>query len=403
MPPIEKDGSDRSRLQTGLLIAGILLIALNLRPALASVGPLIAEIRNSTGLSNSMLGLLTTLPLIAFGLVSTLTTLFTRSFGIEKTLFGALLLLTTGILVRLINSTFALFGGTLLLGIAIAFGNVLLPALVKRDFPDKTGPLTSLYSSMMGIGASLAAGLSVPISSGLGAGWRWTLALWAVPAFIALLIWIPQLRYNTKSDRLKSFKKAMKKLGSSATAWQVAVFMGLQSLAFYVILAWLPDILQSRGLTESYSGWMLSLSQGTGVLGTFLVPYFAGKKTDQRSIVWVLMLMEGVSLAAIMLTGTFAVAVWVSMLGFALGGTFGLALLFIVLRSRDSQEATELSGMAQSIGYILAADGPILIGALYDLTGNWNVPLGLLLMIVGIKTGFGHFAAKPQKMKSKAG
>jgi CP family cyanate transporter-like MFS transporter len=251
---------------------------------------------------------------------------------------------------------------------------------------------------MMGIGASLAAGLSVPISSGLGVGWQWTLAIWAVPAFIALLIWIPQLRYNTKSDRLKSFKKAMKKLGSSATAWQVAVFMGLQSLAFYVILTWLPDILQSRGLTESYSGWMLSLSQGTGVLGTFLAPYFAGKKTDQRSIVWILMLMEGVSLAAIMLTGTFAIAVWVSMLGFALGGTFGLALLFIVLRSGDSQEATELSGMAQSIGYILAAVGPILIGALYDLTGNWNIPLGFLLLILGVKAGFGLFAAKPQKM-----
>ncbi|MCP9291539.1 CynX/NimT family MFS transporter [Gracilimonas sediminicola] len=399
MPPIEKDGSRRNRLQTGLLISGIILIALNLRPALASVGPLIAEIRESTGLSNSLLGLLTTLPLIAFGLVSMLTTLFTRRFGIEKTLFGALILLTIGILARLIQSPVALFGGTLMLGIAIALGNVLLPSLVKRDFPDKSGPLTSLYSSMMGIGASLAAGLSVPISKGMGLGWRYTLALWSLPAFIALLIWIPQLRYNTNSSRLSSFRKALKKMAGSATAWQVAVFMGLQSLAFYVILAWLPDILQSRGLSESYSGWMLSLSQGTGVLGTLLIPYFAGKKSNQQSIVWMLILMEGVCLAALMLTDTFGVAVWVSVLGFALGGSFGLALLFIVLRSHDTQEATELSGMAQSAGYILAAIGPILIGALYDLTGNWNVPLGFLLGVLVIKAGFGHFAGKPKKVE----
>ncbi|WP_428235484.1 CynX/NimT family MFS transporter [Gracilimonas sp.] len=399
MPPIEKDGTRRNRLQTGLLISGIILIALNLRPALASVGPLIAEIRESTGLSNSLLGLLTTLPLIAFGFVSMLTTLFTRRFGIEKTLFGALILLTIGILARLIQSPVALFGGTLMLGIAIALGNVLLPSLVKRDFPDKSGPLTSLYSSMMGIGASLAAGLSVPISKGMGLGWRYTLALWSLPAFIALLIWIPQLRYNTNSSRLSSFRKALKKMAGSATAWQVAVFMGLQSLAFYVILAWLPDILQSRGLSESYSGWMLSLSQGTGVLGTLLIPYFAGKKSNQQSIVWMLILMEGVCLAALMLTDTFGVAVWVSVLGFALGGSFGLALLFIVLRSHDTQEATELSGMAQSAGYILAAIGPILIGALYDLTGNWNVPLGFLLGVLVIKAGFGHFAGKPKKVE----
>ncbi|MBO6585095.1 MAG: MFS transporter [Gracilimonas sp.] len=399
MPPIEKDGSRRNRLQTGLLISGIILIALNLRPALASVGPLIAEIRESTGLSNSLLGLLTTLPLIAFGLVSMLTTLFTRRFGIEKTLFGALILLTIGILARLIQSPVALFGGTLMLGIAIALGNVLLPSLVKRDFPDMSGPLTSLYSSMMGIGASMAAGLSVPLSKGMGLGWRYTLALWSLPAFIALLIWIPQLRYNTNSSRLSSFRKALKKMAGSATAWQVAVFMGLQSLAFYVILAWLPDILQSRGLSESYSGWMLSLSQGTGVLGTLLIPYFAGKKSNQQSIVWMLILMEGVCLAALMLTDTFGVAVWVSVLGFALGGSFGLALLFIVLRSHDTQEATELSGMAQSAGYILAAIGPILIGALYDLTGNWNVPLGFLLGILAIKAGFGHFAGKPKKVE----
>lgn len=400
MPPVEKDGSPSSSFHTGLLIAGILLIGFNLRPALASVGPLITEIRSDTGLSNFLLGLLTTLPLIAFGVVSMLTTLLTRRFGIEQTIFGALLLLGTGILIRLQGSPAALFGGTLLLGIAIALGNVLLPALVKRDFPDKSGKLTSLYSSMMGLGASLAAGLSVPISatSGAGLGWELTLSLWAIPVLPALLIWIPQLRYNRRSNRIRSFANSLKSLGSSATAWQVAVFMGLQSLAFYVILAWLPDILQSRGLSEASAGWMLSLSQGTGVLGTLIIPWLAGRRKDQRSIVLMLILLEAISLAALLTAGSFGVAVWVSMLGFALGGSFGLALLFIVLRSDGTEEATELSGLAQSVGYLLAATGPILMGAIYDLSGNWDIPLILLLLIMVIKGFFGNYAAKPDSV-----
>lgn len=400
MPPVENDGSPRSSFHTGLLIAGILLIGFNLRPALASVGPLITEIRSDTGLSNFLLGLLTTLPLIAFGVVSMLTTLVTRRFGIEQTIFGSLLLLCTGILIRIQGSPAALFVGTLLLGVAIALGNVLLPALVKRDFPDKSGKLTSFYSSMMGLGASLAAGLSVPLSAGTGAGlgWELTLALWAIPVIPAILIWGPQLKYNRRSSRLRSFTASLKSLGSSATAWQVAVFLGLQSLTFYVILAWLPDILQSRGLSESAAGWMLSLSQGTGVLGTLIVPWMAGRRNDQRSIVLLLIIMEALSIVTLLITGSFGVAVWVSLLGFALGGSFGLALLFIVLRSEGAEEATELSGMAQSVGYLLAATGPVLMGAIYDMSGSWNIPLLVLLLILVIKGIFGNYAAKPEQV-----
>jgi CP family cyanate transporter-like MFS transporter len=388
-----------SRLKNILLIAGIVLIAINLRPALAGVGPLVSTIRESTGLSNTMLGLLTTLPLLAFGIVSMLTPLFTRRLGIEGTLALAMGLLSSGILLRVLPSTWALFGGTLILGIAIAFGNVLLPSLVKRDFPNHTGIMTSVYSSVLGLGATLAAGISVPLAQGLGWGWRWSLGAWAFLSLLALIIWLPQLKDLTLPKNNRSFIQSLKDLGASKLAWQVAFFLGLQSLAFYVILAWLPEILQDRGLDANTAGWMLSLSQGMGIVGTILIPTWAEKLDDQRGLVWALMIAEAVSLVGLMVPNAWLVGLWASLIGLALGGSFGLALLFIVLRTHDSETATELSGMAQSVGYLLAAVGPTLFGALHDITHAWFVPLLFLLGIVAIKLFFGLGAGKPKEMQ----
>lgn len=385
----------RSRLQRGLLIAGILLIAVNLRPALAGVGPLIADIRAATGLSNTALGLLTTLPLLAFGLVSTFTPLVTRRLGIEGTLGGVLLLLTMGILMRVLPSTALLFGGTLLLGTAIAFGNVLLPGIVKRDFEGKSGLMTSLYASAMGLGAALAAGVSVPLATDAGLGWRGSLGVWAVPAVIAFVVWLPQLRSHTVPRSAQRLGQSLKELGRSGLAWSVALFMGLQSLTFYVILAWLPEILHSRGLEAGYAGWMLALSQGAGILGTLLVPLWAERMDDQRKIVWTLVVLEGISLLGLLQADTTLAPLWVSVIGFALGGSFGLALLLIVLRTRDTETAMGLSGMAQSVGYLLAATGPALFGLMYDLSGAWTVPLLSLFVLGAIKLSMGLVAGRP--------
>lgn len=381
-----------------LLIAGILCIAINLRPALAGVGPLIEDIRTGTGLSNSLLGLLTTLPLLAFGVVSTLTPLFTKRFGIGGTLFGAMILLTIGIGIRSIDWVPTLYIGTLLLGIAIAFGNVLLPSLTKRNFSENSGFITSLYSSVMALGASIAAGISVPLADNVGLGWRGSLGIWALVALLAVFVWMPQLLRLKKSDPTRSFVEAMKNLTRSRLAWQVALFMGLQSLTFYVILAWLPAILQSRGFDASFSGWMLSLSQGTGILGSLVVPVFAGRRKDQRSIVCLLVIIEAIGLVGLLFPQLGWIALWVSLIGFVLGGTFGLALLFIVLRSRDSESATELSGMAQSIGYFVAASGPIVFGSIYDLTESWTYPLIVLFVITFLKLVMGLGAGKPHKV-----
>tara|TARA_R110001592_G_scaffold5986_4_gene32517 strand:- start:53 stop:1246 length:1194 start_codon:yes stop_codon:yes gene_type:complete len=387
-----------TRPKQALLIAGILFIAINLRTALASLGPLVSTIRESTGLSNSMLGLLTTLPLLAFGVISMLTPLFTKRFGMAATLAGALLLITIGILVRSIEFIPALYLGTILLGIGIAFGNVLLPSLVKRNFESNSGLITSLYSGIMAVGAASAAGISVPLAQNEAFGWRGALGVWAILSLVAFFIWLPQVWRIKKAKKHRNFMKAMKNLAGSKLAWKVAIFMGLQSVAFYVILAWLPDILQSRGYDASYSGWMLSLSQGTGVLGSLLIPIWAGRKKDQRSIILFLVVLEAISLVGLMFPETGFVYIWVTLIGFALGGSFGLVLMLIIFRSEDSETAAELSGMAQSIGYLLAATGPIIFGSIFDLTGNWTYSIGFLLIIAAIKLYMGLGAGKPGKV-----
>jgi len=381
-----------------LLIAGILFIAINLRPALASVGPLIEDIREATGLSTTLLGILTTIPLMMFGAVSTLAPLFTRRFGIGGTLLGAMALLAVGIGIRSIAWVPALYFGTFLFGIAIAFGNVLLPGLTKRNFSTNSGFITSLYSAVMAVGASLAAGISVPLAHDAGLGWRGSLGVWSILAIMAFLIWMPQLSRLKKIKANQSYLDAMKSLGKSRLAWKVALFMGLQSMTFYVILAWLPAILQSRGYDASFSGWMLSLSQAMGILGSLAVPILAGKRRDQRGIVWFLVIVEIIGIIGLLLPQFGWIALWVSLIGFVLGGTFGLALLFIVLRSHDAESATELSGMAQSIGYLIAATGPIIFGSIFDFSGSWTYSLVFLFVIAALKLIMGLGAGRPGKV-----
>ncbi|MEX0680802.1 MAG: MFS transporter [Balneolales bacterium] len=382
-----------------LLIIGMVLIALNLRPALAGVGPLISDIRDATGLSNAMLGLLTSLPLMAFGILSALTRLVSSRLGIERTIALALGLLAGGVLLRVIPGNPALFGGTLLVGVAIAFGNVLLPTLVKRDFPNHSGILTSIYSSMLGLGAALASGVSVPLAHDWGWGWRWSLGAWAIPALAALLIWLPQLKNVTIPQQNIRFIHSFKVIIRSKMAWNIAVYMGLQSFAFYVVLAWLPEIFQHGGLSPNAAGWMLSLSQGTGVAGSLLIPALAAGMTNQRIIVWILMICEAVSIIGLMLPYPSLMVFWAGLIGFSLGGCFGLALLFLVLRSNDTETANELSGMVLSIGFIIAASGPALFGALYDWTQVWNIPLFFLLMIAVLKLLSGLGASQPRFVK----
>lgn len=377
-----------------LLILAIAMIAFNLRPPISAVGPLISEIRLDTGLSNTLLGMLTTLPVLSFGLFSVFTPLFTKRFGTEGTMALALLILTAGTLLRVIPGSVMLFSGTIILGAGIALGNVLLPGIVKKQFSDRSGLVTGIYSGMLGVGAALSSGVSVPLSQGLGIGWRGALGFWAIFSSIALLTWLPQLKRNFQVVAKRSLGNALKGLSKSGLAWNVALFMGFQSFTFYIIIAWLPEVLQDRGVGAVEAGWLLSLCQGVGVLGTFFMPAWAERLENQRTPVLVMIILEVVSLLWLMIPGTAYTGLIVSILGFSMGGSFGIALLFIVLRSKDSDSANELSGISQSVGYTLAATGPALFGAVFDLFQIWSVPLGMLLIISFLKFWSGWKAGR---------
>lgn len=368
-----------------LLFTAVILISLNLRPPLTGVGPLIGEIRADMGLSNTLLGLLTTIPILCFGIFSVFTALVTRRFGTEGTMSLALLLLTGGIFLRAVPSVFALFTGTAILGVGIAMGNVLLPGIVKKQFPNYVGWLTGIYSAMLAIGASVASGISVPLSERAGLDWRWALAVWGFFSLAAFISWLPQLKNKLPEITRKGFRSSLRQLGKSTLAWHVAVFMGLQSLSFYILITWLPEILIDRGMESEKAGWYLAMMQAVGVSGTLLVPAWSSKQKYQQLPIAGIVILEVISLGGLMIPTLSYVAVWISILGFCMGASFGMALLFIVLRSRDSTSANELSGMSQSVGYSFAAFGPVLFGALYDFSASWNIPLGFLFLVSFLK------------------
>ena len=367
-----------SRVRVVLLVVGILLLAANLRAALTGVAPLIGQIRADTGVSNGVAGLLTALPLLAFGLLSPVAPMLSRRIGMERALFASLFVLAAGILLRSSGSVVALFAGTAVLGAAIAAGNVLLPGLIKREFPGRAGLMTSAYSTTMGIAAALAAGASAPIAFAAGLGWRVSLALWALPALLAAIVWLPQVRgARPPGEPVQAPRRV--RLWRSPLAWQVTLFMGLQSLVYYVTLTWLPEILRDEGLSASGAGWLLALAQAVGIVTMFLAPMIASRRPSQRRIVTAAVLVNGAGILGLLVAGGTAAALWVVLLGLGQGACFSLALTFFALRAPDPEHAAALSGMAQSIGYLLAAAGPSLFGLLRDWTGSWTVPLALML------------------------
>lgn len=386
-----------SRAQTILSILGILFIAANLRPAITSVGPLINTMSAEMGLSSGQAGLLTTLPLIAFAVLSAQAPRISRKIGIEWTLFAGLVTLIVGFLIRFLPSVVLLFVGTALIGMGIAACNVILPGLIKQKFPDKVGMMTGTYSTAMGFCASFASGLSIPLAKGLGLGWRGALACWIILAVVAGVVWLPQLRARHKAVRGKS---SFAELFRSPLAWQVTIFMGLQSFSFYVMVTWLPEILHNGGMSVTASGWMLSIFQFVGLPFTLFVPIFADRLPNQRPIIAGIGVCYFIGVIGFIYGGgIFLLTVWTILLGIAQGASISLSLSFLGMRAANARQAAELSGMAQSIGYLLAAIGPTLIGFLRDATNTWTIPL-VTLLVTGIILFIAGFGAARDKVIS---
>jgi CP family cyanate transporter-like MFS transporter len=366
--------------QQVLLGVSLILIAFNLRPVFGSISVLLPEVMRDTGMGPTAASLLTTLPLLCLGIFAVPAPALARRFGAERTLFFALLLICIGTLLRGTGSLALLFASTALAGAGIAVSNVLLPGLVKRDFPTHAAMMTGLYTLAVCGGASSSTAFTVPLERQVFHGsWALTLAAWAVPAALVLLLGAPQA---LAARPLPSHAQPRGgSLWHDRLAWQVTGFMGLQSALAYIALGWLAPILRERGLDGAEAGYVVALSILVQ-LGTCLVtPSIAARCRDQRAL--------AVGMAAITLTAMLALIfaplsgrwIWAVLLGCGQGGSFALALSLIVMRSPDSTTTAQLSAMAQGGGYVLASTGPLLAGLLRGWTGSFQSSAILLVLL----------------------
>lgn len=371
--------STHERTGIGVIVTavGVMLVAANLRPAVVAVGPLIGVISDDAGFSSAVAGLLTALPVLFFGISAPVAPRLANRFGIERVIFGALLVLIAGILVRLIPSAAALFAGSAIIGAAIGTCNVVLPALIKRDFAHRSGLMTGLYSMTLSGGAAVASGVSVPINDALGGDWRLALATWGLLAVVAVVVWIPQL---PSVHRVASASPTTS-LPTNPIAWAITVFMGTQSLIFYTFVAWLPQYLGETGMSPLRAGAVLASAQVVALIMSLLAPIVAGRFADQRVVT-----LSVITVCAIGFVGLLSTDVWPGFWAACVmvgpGSSISLALLFMVLRSSGSEQTGQVSGMAQSVGYLAAAAGPIAIGGIHDVTGSWTLAMAVLGLVL---------------------
>jgi MFS transporter, CP family, cyanate transporter len=358
------------------------------------MAPLLDEISTSLHLDPVTAGALMTLPVLCFGVFGPAAPKLVARFGMERTLAGVLVALIAGSAIRLLPTVPALFGSTVLVGAAIALGNILLPGLIKRDFPNAIGLMSGVYTLGLTGGAALAAGITVPLARAAGVDWSVALAAWGFLAVIGLVVWLPSL--------IAAFAQPLSRMPGSSVglvrdrlAWHVTLFFAFQSLGYYALSAWLPTLLISSGFDADYGGLMLSVINLAGVPPAMVTPILVARLRRQSAVAVGVGMLFAVGTLGVLLAPA-AMPVWIVILGIAQGAALGLGLALIVLRSPDAAHATALSGMAQSWGYALAAAGPLVFGALYGATGTWSVPLVFLLIMLLPQTVAGYHAGAPR-------
>ncbi|MFI6298011.1 MFS transporter [Nonomuraea sp. NPDC050790] len=379
--------------RSALLVAGFVLAALNLRPAIAGVSPLLDEIMTDVGLTPAGGGAITTVMIVCLGVFGPLAPLLSRRIGLDRTLLAGLLVLALGVVLRTLDGAPALYAGAAIAATAIAVMNVVMPGLVKQHFPGRVNLFTGLYSACASAGAAAASALMIPLERATGYGWRGVSAMIALPALAGALLWLPQAlgRQAPAGNGPRPFRAVLR----SPITWYVTGLMGLQSLTFYVVLAWLPTIFLEAGLPADQAGYLLSMTTLVQVGATFAVPVLAGRRRSQAGYVAAAVLLTMAGYLGLLLAPVTLPWLWMIVLGVGQGAAFGLALLLITVRAPDPEAVTALSAVAQSAGYVLAAVGPVLFGALRQVSGGWTVPLGVGMAILMVQLVVGWLAGRP--------
>jgi MFS transporter, CP family, cyanate transporter len=376
-----------------LLVTGVIVLAVNLRASITGLPPVFPELQSAMHVSPSTLALLAAMPVLCFGVFSGAGAPLSRQFGEERVLGLALGLLAVGLVLRSISPSALLFPGTILAGAAIALMNVLLPSLVKRRTPERAGVLVGLYLLMLTAGAVVASLIAVPIFNAASAGQadgsaavRLSLGLWAGPALLAAVLWVPQLRYRTAPEEASragaSSRRGALSMGRSRLAWHVTLFMGLQSMTYYATLSWFPTMFRDRGISAVHAGDLLALMNLGNAATALLVPVLAHRLADQRWLAAVANIATVAGLAGAIFGPASAVVPVILLLGLGQGATLGLGIFYTMARAPDPVTAASLSAFAQGIGYLIASTGPLVVGFLHDSTGGWTVP-GLVLLFIG--------------------
>lgn len=379
------------------------MVGLNLRPAMSSVAPLLNRLQENAGLSASAAGVLTTLPVLFLGLTAPLAPMIGRRIGSERALSAALLLLATGLWVRVLPFPGLLYVGTAMAGSAIGLAGTLLPALVKRELPASADLLTGLYTMALCLGGALGAGLSVPFMQWLG-DWQASLVSWALLALTTLIVW---MRYapapNNTSVLQRPAAQPLSALLKQPLTWQVMLFMGIQSSMAYIVFGWLPTLLIARGYTEATAGWTMAVSIMCQLISALSAPWFARLYRDQRPALLLVLLCTALGLVFLLAAPLGWRWPGAVLLGLGQGGSFSLALSLLVLRTANERLAGQLSGLVQGGGYTLAALGPFGVGLLLQAGASTQHIAWLLLGLIGICCGFALLAGRQRQLDDHNG
>lgn len=373
--------------RSALLLVAVVIVSMNLRGAITAVAPVLPEITEDLSLSGTTAGLLTTLPVLCFAALAPASAWFGKRVGVDRAILLSCLVIAAGTVVRVFGGVPLLFAATLFIGAAMTVGNVLIPVVVKRDFAHRVGSVTGMYTAALIVGAAAAAGFTAPVAA--VTNWRFGLAIWALVGVAAAIVWRSATTRHTTPDASdvvddRAGARAVRRaVWRSPVAWAVALVLGAQAAAYYAVTAWLPTMLVDEvGVGLQTAGFGMSLFQFVGLAGTFAVAALANVRSQQ---IWLAVLVAVTWI--IMLVGLMVVPgwwpVWSVAGGLGQGAGITLALTLVALRSRNSEIAQYMSAMAQLVGYTAAAGAPLVVGALHDATGAWQMPLVILTVITG--------------------